>query len=276
MIDSSRNVYEYEVEIEGKKGKYNFEKVYRAKINNDVLSKDDIADLFLKLQDFSVLEGLSEKFKANLGVDFAVRINGTKLRCNLSNFKGRRLELVCRVIPSEDAKTLEDLGLISQGSQVYKNVLNNMEGLILVVGPTGSGKSTTLTAMIDEVNRNEGKHIVTLEDPVEYEHTNKKSKIVQREVGTDILSYADGMKFILRQKPHIVVVGETRTADVMKVLVELSMTGHLCLTTFHSKSVMQTLSRMETFYSEGEREGLRADIAEIIIAIFVQHLIPKK
>lgn len=275
MIDSSSNVYEYP-SPKNPEQKIKFEDIFKAKYGESPLTKDDLWQLFIDLQSLSVLSGLSERFVDNLWVDFAIRINGTKLRCNLSYYKGRNIELVSRIIKSDEARTLEQLWLISETNTVYKWVLNNMEWLILVVWPTGSGKSTTLTAMIDEINRTSKKHIISLEDPVEYEHKSKQSTIIQREVGTDVTSYQAGMKFILRQKPHIALVWETRDWEVMKTLIELSQTWHLCMTTFHAKSVQQTISRMEAFYPADEKEGFLQDLSEVLIAIFVQRLIPRK
>lgn len=275
MIDSSTNIYAFP-NPKNKAESLSFEGVFKSKYGESPLTRDDLWLLFEELQKLSVLRWLSDKFVDNLWVDFAVRINGTKLRCNMSYFKGQQMELVSRIIKSDEARTLSDLWLVTDTNTVYKSVLNNMEGLILVVGPTGSGKSTTLTAMIDEINRTACKHIISLEDPVEYEHTSKSSTIVQREVWTDVTSYAAWMKFILRQKPHIALVWETRDWEVMKTLVELSQTGHLCMTTFHAKSVQQTISRMEAFYPPEDKEWFLADLSEVLIAIFVQRLIPKK
>ena len=274
MIDSSTNVYEYPSPKDPSK-KISFEAAFRHKYWDEKLTRDDLWQLFIDLQELSVLRWLSDRFVSQLWCDFAVRIDGTKLRCNLSFYKWQKMELVSRIIKSDEARTLEGLWLISETDTVYKWVLNNMEWLILVVWPTGSGKSTTLTAMIDEINRTSKKHIISLEDPVEYEHTSKLSTIVQREVGTDVTSYQAGMKFILRQKPHIALVWETRDGEVMRTLVELSQTWHLCMTTFHAKSVKQTISRMEAFYPPEEKEWFLQDLSEVLLWVFVQRLIPK-
>jgi len=241
------------------------------------LTSSDMNLFFDELQKYSILPNLKEKFKKDKWVDFAIKLEGRKIRVNIWNKLWEQIEVVSRILPEPwNAPTLEWLKLITESNQIYKNITKNKEWLILVVWPTGSWKSTTLVAMINEVNETSKRRILSFEDPIEYEHINKKSKIVQKEVGVDIKDYAQWLHLALRQKPHIAVVWEIRDAEVMQLSMELCSTWHMVMSTFHAKTVTQTISRIEKMYPESEREWMLADLADMLLWIFVQRLLPKK
>lgn len=275
LVDWSKNVYEIEMEKDGVSKKVTLENLFKHKYWNETLTWSDMYWLLVEMQKLSILKGLESKFDEGPGVDFAIKHNGTKIRVNfwLSLWN---IEVVSRVLPSWDAMTLEQLWLVSEENQVYKTITSNKEWIILVVWPTGSGKSTTLVSMVNEINMNSARRILTFEDPVEFEHRDKMSTISQKEVGVDVKDYKHGLKLALRQKPHIVVVWEIRDWEVMELWMEFASTGHMVMSTFHAKTVTQTLSRIEKFFPESEREWVLSDLSEMVLWIFVQRLVPKK
>jgi twitching motility protein PilU len=149
-------------------------------------------------------------------------------------------------------------------------------GLILVVGATGSGKSTTLAAMIDHRNSNAGGHILTLEDPIEFVHQHKKAIVAQREVGTDTTSFSTGMKAALRESPDVILMGEVRDLETMEFALKFANTGHLALSTLHANNAMTTMERILGFYPKDGIEGQAKRIAQNLRAIVCQRLVPGK
>jgi len=280
LVDGSKNVYT--VKIENKNAddsvsikEVELEALFKSKFWNDPLNGSDLYWVLQEMQKISILRDLEKKFEDWLGVDFAIKHNGTKVRVNIA-ISLWNIEIVSRVLNSEDAKTLEQLWLISPENMVYKRITENKEWIILVVWPTGSWKSTTLVAMINEINISSNRRILTFEDPVEFEHKDKLSTISQKEVGVDVKDYHHGLHLALRQKPHIVVVWEIRDGEVMQLAMEFASTWHMIASTFHAKTVTQTLSRIEKFFPESEREWVLSDLSEMILGIFVQRLIPRK
>jgi twitching motility protein PilU len=191
-------------------------------------------------------------------------------RFRVNIFKQRNsLALVIRNIKVE-IPTADSLGL----PENLKKVIMEKRGLILFVGGTGSGKSTSLAALIDHRNSNSSGHIITIEDPIEYIHPHKKCLISQREIGVDTLSYEDALKNTLRQAPDVILIGEIRTLETMEHAITFAETGHLCLSTLHANNANQALDRIINFFPEERRNQLLLDLALNLRAFISQRLIP--
>ncbi|HLW43712.1 MAG TPA: ATPase, T2SS/T4P/T4SS family, partial [Candidatus Acidoferrales bacterium] len=149
-------------------------------------------------------------------------------------------------------------------------------GLVLIGGPAGSGKSTTLAALIDDINRREARHIVTIEDPIEYEHTHIRSVIEQVEIGTDAPDFPTALRAALRQAPDVLVVGEMRDPETMRIAVSAAETGHLVLSTLHTIDVATTISRISDSFSDERQNTIRQELAMAIAAVLTQILLPSK
>jgi len=167
-------------------------------------------------------------------------------------------------------KTIDDLGL----PQILKDIVMTKRGLVLVVGATGTGKSTTLAAMVDYRNENEKGHIITVEDPIEFVHHHKKSVITQREIGFDTLSYANALKYTLRQAPDVILIGEVRDTDTMEAAIGFAETGHLCLGTLHANNANQALERIMNFFPAEQQPQIFMQLSLNLRAIVSQRLIP--
>lgn len=191
-----------------------------------------------------------------------------RFRVNAFHERGN-LAAAMRLIPNE-IRTVEQLGLpkILNGFTAYPR------GLVLVTGPTGSGKSTTLAALIDIVNRNEAKHIITVEDPIEYTHSSKKSLIAQREVHYDTYSFSAALRSALREDPDVVLIGEMRDLETIAAAITIAETGHLVFATLHTNSASQTIDRMVDVFSPHQQPQVRAQLGNILMAICSQRLIP--
>ncbi len=167
-------------------------------------------------------------------------------------------------------KTIDDLGL----PQILKDIVMTKRGLVLVVGATGTGKSTTLAAMVDYRNENEKGHIITVEDPIEFVHHHKMSVITQREIGFDTLSYANALKYTLRQAPDVILIGEVRDTDTMEAAIGFAETGHLCLGTLHANNANQALERVMNFFPSEQHTQIFMQLSLNLRAIISQRLIP--
>ncbi len=176
-----------------------------------------------------------------------------------------------RQIPFE-VSTLEDLGF----PKVVATLLDRPSGLVLVTGPTGSGKSTTLAAMIDRINNNRPGHIITVEDPIEFLHRHKKGIINQREVGTDTESFASALRYVLRQDPDVVLIGEIRDLASMEAALRISETGHLALATLHTNSTIQTIHRILDFFPARQQAMVRTQLSFVLEGIITQQLLPMR
>lgn len=222
------------------------------------------------------IENLQENLRKKWYIDFAVKVEWRKLRVNISYSNGKKLSCVMRVIEWWTPPSMEALWLVWwKNWTAYKDVLWATHGLILVCGPTGSGKSMSLTAMIWEINKTQRKHIISLEDPVEFEHEDILSIIEQKEVWVDVQSYSDWLTAILRQKPQIAILWEIRTWEVMEKGIELASTWHIVFATFHSNDVPSTISRIVWFFPWKEKEKAQ-ELSEFILWIFVQKLVSRK
>lgn len=179
--------------------------------------------------------------------------------------------LACRIIPAR-VKTLEELGLPS----VLGELVHKPNGLIVVTGPTGSGKSTTLAAMVDSINTKERRHIVTIEDPIEYLHSHKRSIVNQREVGSDTRSFAAALRAALRQDPDVILVGEMRDLETMATSLTAAETGHLVLATLHTNDAAQTVNRIIDVFPSHQQQQIRVQLADVLQGIIAQQLVPTK
>ena len=172
---------------------------------------------------------------------------------------------------SAKAPQLEDLGL----PDIVKKIAERPRGLVLVTGPTGSGKSTTLAAMVDYINRTRAEHILTIEDPIEFVHTSKKSIIHQRELGADTRSFANALRAALREDPDIILVGEMRDHETIALALTAAETGHLVFGTLHTSSASQTIDRIIDVFPEGQQQQIRVQLANSLVAVFSQTLLQR-
>jgi twitching motility protein PilU len=209
-----------------------------------------------------------EEFARDLECNFAMSVPGvSRFRVNVF-VQQQHVGMVIRTI-ANDIKGIDALGL----PDTLKDIVMAKRGLVLVVGATGSGKSTSLAAMIDHRNRSSAGHIVTVEDPVEFVHQSQQSLITHREVGIDTHSWHNALKNTLRQAPDVILIGEIRDTETMEHAITFAETGHLCLGTLHSNSANQTLDRIINFFSEERRKQLLMDLSSNLRAIISQRLI---
>ena len=211
-----------------------------------------------------------EEFQKTKDLDFAISLEDGSARFRVNAFYQRRtIGLVLRLIPSIIPRP-EDLGL----PDVLLDLILAKRGLLLMVGGTGSGKSTSLAAMINHRNENSAGHILTIEDPVEFSHPNLQSIVNQREVGIDTASYARALKASLREAPDVILIGEIRDKETMSAALELANTGHLCISTMHSNNANQAMERIVNMFPQVEHKQLFMDIAINMNAVISQRLIP--
>lgn len=209
------------------------------------------------------------EFERTLEMNLAITEPGVgRFRVNIFRQRGE-ISMVIRNIKT-DIPTVNDLGL----PPILTEVIMAKRGLILFVGGTGSGKSTSLAALIDHRNTNSGGHIITIEDPIEFVHRHKRSIINQREVGVDTLSYADALKNTLRQAPDVILIGEIRDRETMEHALAFAETGHLAISTLHANSANQALDRIINFFPEERRPQLLTDLSSNLRAFVSQRLIP--
>lgn len=193
-----------------------------------------------------------------------------RFRVNVLRQRGS-IGIVLRVIPFE-IPTLAELAL----PEVTADLALSERGLVLVTGVTGSGKSTTLAAMVEQINRNRRKHVITLEDPIEFLHRNRESSITQREIGTDTKDFATGLRAALREDPDVVLVGEMRDPETIDVALKAAETGHLVLATLHTRNTVQTLSRIVAVFPPVEQEMVRVRLSETLVGVVSQRLLERK
>jgi len=211
-----------------------------------------------------------ETFEANLELDFSYSVRGlARFRVNIYQQR-ESVGAAFRVIPYE-IKPLEDLGVPA----VVGNFAGMPRGLVLVTGPTGSGKSTTLASIVDLANRTREDHIMTVEDPIEFLHRHKKSLVNQREVGQDTHSFANALKHVLRQDPDIILVGEMRDLETISVALTAAETGHLVFATLHTQDAAQTIDRVIDVFPSGQQAQVRTQLAGAIQGVVCQTLCKK-
>lgn len=211
-----------------------------------------------------------ETFRENLDIDLGWSHNGKRFRINVSRQK-KTIMIVIRLL-SEKIPTVDELGL----PHIFKDLVGNSNWIILLAGPTGSGKSTTLASMIEEVNINYPSHIITIEDPIEYVFQAKKAVIEQKQLGIDIRSFARGLKSALRQKPDVILFGEMRDLESIQNAITLAETGHLVLSTIHSKSAGQTISKILDAFPSDQQNQVRIQLSDTLLSVISQRLMRKK
>jgi len=210
-----------------------------------------------------------EKFKKNKDLDFSMSSDNGRFRVNLS-YEKNNPKLVARII-SNETPTLEDINM----PEITTDILNHKQGLVLVTGPTGSGKSTTLAAMVDYINKNRRANIITLEDPIEFLFEPYKSIITQRELGVDMPTYESGLKHVLRQDPDVIMVGEMRDLETIAAAITLAETGHLIIATLHTYSAVQTIDRIIDIFPPHQQAQIKSQLSMILRAVISQKLLPK-
>ncbi|NQU68287.1 MAG: type IV pilus twitching motility protein PilT [Candidatus Marinimicrobia bacterium] len=216
-------------------------------------------------------ENQEKKFKANLEIDFSTALEGHgRFRVNFFH-QMDGLGGVFRTIPSE-ILSIEELGLVP----FLNNLALRDRGLILLTGPTGSGKSTTLAAMIDFINDQRQCHIITIEDPVEYYHKSKNSLINQREIGAHTHSFSNALRSALREDPDVILVGEMRDLETIQLALTAAETGHLVLSTLHTSSAAKTIDRIIDVFPPGQKDQIRSMLSESLIAVIAQKLLATK
>jgi twitching motility protein PilT len=244
------------------------------RIHGSLLPAEDLPALTAEDVDRSLNDILTEKekvdFKNNLELDFGRTVPDVgRVRFNVARQRGTA-SVVARLLPSS-IPTPEDLGL----PKVCKDLIMRPRGLVVISGPTGSGKSTTLASMIDYLNHEESCRVVTIEDPIEYTYENKKCTITQRELGYDTLSFSEALRHVLRQDPDVILVGEMRDLETASTALTVAETGHLVLTTGHAPSAAQAVERIINMFPPHERPLTQTRLASLLLAIFCQALVPK-
>jgi len=220
---------------------------------------------------FEILnEKQRERFKENWDLDLSYPLEGIG-RFRMNVFMQRHgMSAVFRLIPHE-IKTIEELGLPQQLS----SLIDASEGLILVTGPTGSGKSTTLAAMIHTINMNEPAHIITIEDPIEFVHTNQRCLVSQREVESHTKSFANALRAALREDPDIILLGEMRDLETVSMAITAAETGHLVFGTLHTNSAIKTIDRVIDVFPEAQQTQIRVMLSESLRGVVAQSLLPR-
>jgi len=235
-------------------------------VNLPILTGEDIEEMAYAL----LTEKQKKSFEEHLELDFALILPGIgRFRANYYRTLGD-IAAAFRIIPTE-IPSLDDLG----APEIYKQLIKREKGLILVTGPTGSGKSTTLAAMLNEINITEHKHIVTVEDPVEFIHQNKKCVFSHRETGSDTKSFSMALKYAMRQDPDIILIGEMRDKETIEAALTAAETGHLVFGTLHTNSAPGTINRIIDVFAGDEQGQIRTMIAGSLVGVVAQMLLPK-
>lgn len=234
--------------------------------NLPVLSSDDVETLLLPILSNDQRRDLEQNWE----LDFGYGLHGIgRFRVNIYRDKGS-YAAAFRAINSTPPN-FDDLGL----PDIMKTIADRPRGLILVTGPTGSGKSTTLAAIIDYINSTRVEHVLTIEDPIEFIHPSKKCVIHQRELGQDTKSVANALRSALREDPDVILVGEMRDLETMRLALTAAETGHLVLGTLHTSSASQTIDRIVDIFPEAQQQQIRLQLSISLIAVFSQCLLPK-
>jgi len=246
----------------------------RLRVDGKLLSMDHpvLSPTDTKALCYSILtDAQKHRFEENNELDLSFGIKGlSRFRANIFMQRGA-VAGAFRTIPF-NIRTFNDLML----PEIVNDLVKKPRGLILVTGPTGSGKSTTLAAMIDRINDDRYDHIITVEDPIEYLHGHKKCLINQREVNADTVSFKAALKYVLRQDPDVVLIGEMRDLETIEAALTVSETGHLTLATLHTNSAVQTINRIIDVFPSHQQEQIRVQLSFVLEGILSQQLLPKK
>jgi len=223
----------------------------------------------LKYSVFSTLDkSIKEKFKKEKDIDLSLEYYDNRFRVNL-HFQEGRVGLSARLIPTK-IMTPKEIGF----SNVMYELTHMKDGLILVTGASGAGKSTTLAAMIDIINQERRAHIITIEDPIEYVFEDKQSIVEQRQLGRDTNSFSNALKYALRQDPNVIMVGEMRDKETVKAALTAAKTGHLVLSTLHTSTATETVARIIDYFSEDFQAQATHQLASVLRAVITQQLLP--
>lgn len=236
------------------------------KLKTKVLEESDTMGLMKSITPERCQQEFTETGSTDFGFAF-----GEQARFRVSIFRQRgKVAMVLRQIPV-DLFTMDQLKL----PEIFKKLIQRPRGLVLVTGPTGSGKSTSLAAMVDYLNENVDHHIITIEDPIEFQHNHKKSTINQREVGTDVTSFAEAIRRALRQDPDVILVGEMRDLETIEAAITAAETGHIVFGTLHTSSAAGTINRIIDVFPTHQQDQIRTQLASSIVGILSQQLLKK-
>jgi len=235
-------------------------------ISSKALTSDDTKQMI-----YSILNDTQRvKFEENWELDMSLYIpDVSRFRVNIHVQRGN-VEAAFRVI-SLDIRSIEELGL----PPIVAKLSRRPNGLVIITGPTGTGKTTTLAAMVDLINRERSRMIITIEDPIEYQHTHKKSIVKQREVGSDTKSFSIALKHVLRQDPDVIMVGEMRDLETISTAITAAETGHLVLTTLHTPDAPQTIDRLIDIFPPYQQRQIQIQLADCLQGVISQELVPR-
>ena len=238
-----------------------------APLDAEPLTPDDTDRLMRSFTPEHHVQALEEHQGSDFGFGFK---DVARFRVSIFRQKGH-VGIVLRQIPTR-MLTLEEIGLPAQ----MKDLLFKPRGLILVTGPTGSGKTTTLASMLNIINQERDCHIITVEDPIEYYHTHKKSVVTQREIGVDVPTFKEALRRALRQDPDVILVGEMRDLETMEAAITAAETGHLVFATLHTTGAARTVDRIVDAFPTNQQEQIRTQLSTSIVAVISQILMPRK
>lgn len=236
------------------------------------LNEESLTPAETKALCYSILTDTQKhKFEEESELDLSFGVKGlSRFRANIFMQRGA-VAGAFRMIPFE-IKSFRELGL----PPTIKDLANKPSGLILVTGPTGSGKSSTLAAMIDKLNNERNQHIITIEDPIEYLHGHRSCLVNQREINADTASFKDALRYVLRQDPDIVLIGEMRDLETIEAALTVSETGHLTFATLHTNTAIQTINRIIDVFPSHQQEQIRVQLSFVLEGIIAQQLVPRK
>jgi twitching motility protein PilT len=236
------------------------------RLETKVLDPDDTTALMKAITPDRCQQELQEKG----GSDFAIAFGGNRFRVAIFKQKGV-ISMVLRLIPSRFL-TFEQIGM----PDAIPRLITRPRGLLLVTGPTGSGKTTSLASMVNWLNDNYDRHIVTIEDPIEYYHTHKKSTVNQREIGVDVPSFPEALRRVLRMDPDIILVGEMRDLETIHAAIEAAETGHVVFATLHTSGAASTINRIVDVFPKEQQDQIRTQLSTALIGVLSQGLLPRK
>jgi twitching motility protein PilT len=244
------------------------------RVNGELAPEEGVAELTAEDTEHALKQlldddGKLDEFEREHEVDFSFEIEGVA-RYRINAFQQRGvISMACRAIPHK-ISTIEELAL----PEVISELADEERGIVLLTGTTGSGKSTTLAAMIDHMNHTTSKHIVTIEDPIEFVHSDKRSAINQREVGMDTASFKRALRRVLRQDPDVILIGEMRDEETVQAALSAAETGHLVLSTIHTVDATESINRMLDFFPPHQHQQARSMIAGTVKGVISQRLVP--
>src|SRR5947208_12802325 len=237
------------------------------RLDTKVLDSDDTTALMKSITP----DRCQQELQQSGGADFAIEFtDGYRFRCAIYKQKGV-IGMVLRRIPSQFL-TFEQIGM----PDAVRRLITRPRGLLLVTGPTGSGKTTSLASMINFINDNYDRHIITLEDPIEYYHKHKRCTVNQREIGVDVPEFKEGIRRALRMDPDVILVGEMRDLDTIHAAIEAAETGHVVFGTLHTSSASSTVNRIIDVFPKDQQDQIRTQLSTALIGVLSQTLLPKK